>query len=751
MKKNHILQRMYQYFFQSRIGIKGQVQRLLFLSSVVSLVTVASIALLGMLFARYSSVQNGMDMGQEAASAVNAKLHAESEKRLQLLAHERTRQIELQLQRIEFRTVSIAVHASDIIEHEENYRPRDVQPPRKENGGIMSVQLEFAEWADPVALRKEIGLLANTQDHMLYTAKISGEGSIVSVASKDGFSISVDADAHHRFVDGSDEPVPFDSTERPWYKKAAEARKPVFTDVYKNKFGGQFRIACAVPYRKNGEFAGVTVLSTALTDISKVVLSEHETCFVIDQKEQILFSQDATGMLTAITGLGENNLNGLNLGYIPKKPEEFTEALKQMTAGKQGTKQMAYAGKIYYIAYAPIAQTGWSFAAVLDAAAIQAAEENARQEVLNIAKTNTDQLESFIYRLILVMLVVIIVLAYVFRQIGSKLGDRFSRPILELSDDVREIASGNLDKKIDIHTGDEIEHLAACFNGMTMELKDYMDNLTKVTADRQRIATELNVATNIQTAMLPKDFPDRKEFALYATMRAAKKVGGDFYDFYMVDDNHLMITIADVSGKGIPAALFMVISKTILKNFALSAVGNDDIPAVVACANNQLAQGNDAMMFVTAFVGMLDVKTGRFAYVNAGHNPPLLYRAAKNAFSYLHVERNFVLAGMDDMQFKGEELTLLPGDELFLYTDGVTEALNEEEELYGEKRLLDCLNKVNVKNLSLKEQLAVVKESLDEHVQKAEQSDDITMMALSFAGAKKDTKNALDEAAGNKR
>ena len=200
----------------------------------------------------------------------------------------------------------------------------------------------------------------------------------------------------------------------------------------------------------------------------------------------------------------------------------------------------------------------------------------------------------------------------------------------------------------------------------------------------------------------------------------------------MLDEKHIVVTIADVSGKGVPAALFMVISKTILKNFALTMTGEDDLGAVVACTNDQLCQNNDAMMFVTAFVGMLDITTGKFTYVNAGHNPPLVYHRREGKFSYMNVKRNFVLGGMDELDFQQQEIMLERGDKLFLYTDGVTEALSEDEELYGEERLEKCLNGLDAEHTDLSGILDTVQKSLDAHVQEAEQSDDITMLALEY-------------------
>ncbi len=303
-------------------------------------------------------------------------------------------------------------------------------------------------------------------------------------------------------------------------------------------------------------------------------------------------------------------------------------------------------------------------------------------------------------------------------------------PIKTLSDGVREIASGDLDKKIDIKTGDEVEHLAICFNAMTDELQEYMKNLTKVTADKERIATELNVAKDIQLGMLPHDFNfGREDFEIFATTNAAKMVGGDFYDFYLLDENHLVITVADVSGKGIPASLFMVISKTVLKNFATFATTPDDYAAVVSCANDQLCQGNEEMMFVTVFFGVLEIDSGRFIYVNGGHNPPVIYHSADNHCEFLNVKKNFVLGGMEDVPYQQQEIILEKGDLLFAYTDGVNEAMNEQNEEYTSERLLEFMNATNCR-ADLKDLLAAVKADVSKHVGAAEQSDDITMMAL---------------------
>ena len=242
-------------------------------------------------------------------------------------------------------------------------------------------------------------------------------------------------------------------------------------------------------------------------------------------------------------------------------------------------------------------------------------------------------------------------------------------------------------------------------------------------------AAELNVATNIQQSMLPcifPAFPDRCEIDIYATMDPAKEVGGDFYDFFMVDDKHLAIVIADVSGKGVPAALFMVIGKTLIKDHTTQG---RDLGAVFTEVNKLLCESNSEEMFITAFEGVLDLETGEFNYVNAGHEMPFICKA-NGDFEPYKIRAAFVLAGMEGMKYRAGSMTLEPGDKIFQYTDGVTEATNVHNELYGMERLGKILNKV--KNGTPQEILPAVKADIDEFVGKAPQFDDITMLCLEY-------------------
>lgn len=281
---------------------------------------------------------------------------------------------------------------------------------------------------------------------------------------------------------------------------------------------------------------------------------------------------------------------------------------------------------------------------------------------------------------------------------------------------------------LNIRSNDEIGRLAGAVVKMERDINEYIDNIAKVTAEKERIGAELNVATQIQASMMPgiyPDFADQPEFEIAALMQPAKEVGGDFYDFFFVDENHLAIVMADVSGKGVPAALFMVIGKTLIKDHTQPG---RDLGEVFGEVNNILCASNSESLFITAFVGVLDLTTGEFPYVNAGHELPFICH--EGSFEAQRIAPGFVLAGLEDMRYQAGCFTLAQGDKIFQYTDGVTEATNAGNHLYGMQRLYDILNKES--NGSPKEIIRAVKRDIDEFVGDAPQFDDITMLCLTF-------------------
>ena len=295
--------------------------------------------------------------------------------------------------------------------------------------------------------------------------------------------------------------------------------------------------------------------------------------------------------------------------------------------------------------------------------------------------------------------------------------------IERINDSLTKITDGDLNEVVDVRTHVEFASLSDDINSTVGTLKKYIADAAA------RIDAELAFAKAIQHSALPSvfpPFPTRKEFDIWATMDTAKEVGGDFYDFYKLNDTTVAFLAADVSGKGIPAAMFMMTAKTIIKDLAESGMAVNDI---FTKANEKLCENNESRMFVTAWMGILDLTTGKMQFANAGHNPPLIKRA-NGDFEYLKTRAGFVLAGMEGVRYRASELTIYPGDRLFLYTDGVPEATNTENKLYGEDRLLDFMNKNATAEAT--EFLPALKANIDEFVGEAPQFDDITMLMFDY-------------------
>ena len=290
----------------------------------------------------------------------------------------------------------------------------------------------------------------------------------------------------------------------------------------------------------------------------------------------------------------------------------------------------------------------------------------------------------------------------------------------KINDTLGKITRGDLNVTVDVRSNREFSSLSDDINSTVSTLKRYIAEAAA------RIDKELEYAKQIQLSALPTNFPEGEEYNIYAQMIAAKEVGGDFYDFYKLNDNTVAFLAADVSGKGIPAAMFMMTAKTIIKDLAESGMPVNEI---FTRANEKLCENNESGMFVTAWMGILDITTGNLQFANAGHNPPLLKRA-NGSFEYLKTRAGFVLAGMEGVRYRAGELTLSPGDRLFLYTDGVPEATNTENKLYGEDRLITFMNQNStVDAIKL---LPALKSNIDEFVGEAPQFDDITMLMFDY-------------------
>ena len=713
-------------------NIQKRLLVLVLAAGILSFLAMSGLSFYSLSIVRSVMLEMGDELGNAGATLTEKLMSYQIKKTLGELATSRAKFIDHETSLIKSNVRILSDTMTKIASNPEKYKPLTVVDPRTSPVKMGESYIIYApdlKGNVTPEIQAEIAIADNIKTLLMPMAKSYVDyKSSFFVGSKNGWFICSSIFPGQEFSPVTDEEInEYDPRKRPWYKNGIEAGKPVFSDLYMNIDTDEYQlIGCSAPFYDRNGVAGVVGMDVSNTDIYKAIddtaVGDNGFSFVLNKDGEVIFCSRTKGELLAKAGGKDlRQSKSLALAYAAEK----------MARGESGILPVTVDGEEYFLAFAPMKKIGWSFGTLTLRQDIMDDAEESRNYFLKQIEGFTSRLQDKIFFMTFIGALLLSGLFYIFFTASNKLSAVFVKPIHKLSDGVREIASGDLDKKIDVHTGDEIEHLATCFNAMTGELKTYMTNLTKVTAEKERIATELDVATEIQSGMLPKDFPTREDFELFATMTPAKKVGGDFYDFYMIDETHLAITVADVSGKGISAALFMVIAKTVLNNFAVSKHNIDGLAEVVAEANDKLCANNAAMMFVTAFIGVLDLQTGEFVYVNAGHNPPVIYRAEKNSCEFLDVKKNFVLGPMDGIPFAEQKVSLKRGDLLFLYTDGVTEALNVKEEEYLPERLIKFMNSTNCA-ADLKILLANVRADLSAHVGDAEQSDDITMFALRF-------------------
>ncbi|MCL2044376.1 MAG: SpoIIE family protein phosphatase [Treponema sp.] len=455
--------------------------------------------------------------------------------------------------------------------------------------------------------------------------------------------------------------------------------------------------------------------------INSIGIGDSARVFVLNKDGIRVYTSDGTE-LTPEDGVikGEN--------FLESSSSHLRSLGLSMTLGATGMTELVMDGLPVYVAYAPIETLGWSLGvavSVQEVSAMTLSIENQIWQITDNTKAEMDRYMLFSAGIIAVLLILILLGIAVF---AIRFTQAITGPILALNKGVHEVSAGNLEREVFVKTGDELEQLAVSFNMMTGQLRKQIEETARATAERQRIDTELDVATRIQMSMLPDNFPPfsgrKNEFELYAQVHPAREVGGDFYDFFFIDDDHFALVVADVSGKGIPAALYMAISKAIIKNHLQSGEAPELAMEII---NRQLCDNNIIDMFVTAWLCVLEISTGRLMYINAGHNPPLVKQDDRD-FTFLVSPPDLVLAGMEDTRYHNRQLQLKPGDMLFLYTDGIVEAADAQGVFYGRDRLREFLD-ANT-SLPLRDLLNKLRSDMTEFTGGADQSDDITMLAI---------------------
>jgi sigma-B regulation protein RsbU (phosphoserine phosphatase) len=488
--------------------------------------------------------------------------------------------------------------------------------------------------------------------------------------------------------------------EKDWYKIAKVNKKSVWSEPYFDEGGGNILMSTySYPlFNEEGIFKGVITADVSLEDLRKLVkgikVLKSGYAFLASSKGIIMASPNKSFFMKKSLSDIANDKDSLSL----------KNAVQSIYEKSYGNSNFSIGGKDFLLYHKRIESNGWYIGVVFPQQELMAPIKELNKILFAICMFGT--------------VLILFFIAFISRKITGGLK--------VLTESATLIASGNFETKMpDNNSGDELGVLSFSFEKMRLSLIDYMENLKKTESLKQKIESELIIAKDIQMSILPKifpPFPEREEIDIYAHMTPAREVGGDFYDFYFVDENQLCFLVGDVSDKGVPASLFMAVSKTLIKAVAMTGLNPGDILEKV---NKDLCDGNDNCMFVTVFIVFLNLQTGELQYANAGHNPPVYNSNGKCDF--IKDKPSPPLGAFEGATYKTYFKALMQNDALFLYTDGVTEAMSKDNRLFGEERLVDVLYSCNSDSYEV---IKSIKKSIENFVEGAPQSDDITMLYL---------------------
>lgn len=499
-------------------------------------------------------------------------------------------------------------------------------------------------------------------------------------------------------------------SQKDWYRKTKEKGKARWTDPFKEVNGNIIYSYCIPLVTNTGKLLGVLAVDMSLDLLSEEVQSvkPYPKSFLTILDRNLNFVVHPNKSLI---------MKGTPAQVLDKQKYEENETIFiDIRNQVRGIGAFRDRGAKKYLYYAPIKQLGWTVTLECDEDEIVAGIKQVRIQMIIIS----------ILGIIGLMIISLVLMR------------KFLRPIKLYSKAALHIAEGNFHTRLPkMRDHNELWALGNSLDHMQHSLDKYIQELKSTTQEKGRIESELNIASKIQMSMIPKIFPpypDRDDIDIYGSLISAKAVGGDLYDFFLRDEK-LFFCIGDVSGKGVPASLVMAVTRSLLR---IVAAQESRPERIVASLNNSMSDMNESNMFVTLFVGVLDMPTGRFRYCNAGHNAPVIIDGETHEVKQLDVKPNLPIAIIPNMKFEPQEITITPGTEIFMYTDGLTEAENAEKELFGEERMIEVLK--NMEDKTSKQQVEGMLEAVHQHVKDAEQSDDLTMIAVKYQRKEQYTK-----------
>ncbi len=619
-------------------------------------------------------------------------------------------------------------YAAKLLENPDETPRAAWQRPDASHDGELFVKALFAEGLEASAVDDKLGIIANMTDLMISLCGAYGTDNIWFTLPEGATLMADTVPGNWIEEDGSF--TPYDACSRYWYLQAAEAGEMVFSDVEYDYRTGRMCVTCSLPvYGADGALLGVAGADLFLDDMERAIRRSVENggfLGVVNQNGHLIIAPSDNGEFQVM-----NSAEAPDLRY--SEYEELAALVRDAMQGKTDVRLVHAAGETYYAIGVPMKTVGWTLLAAYSEAEaerpvhqLEDDYQGIQQEAVAAYRSKSAAGLTWLWGVLIVLLLVMLLGAFIMSK-------RIVRPLNTITKRIAALSETNLEFKMEdaYKTGDEVEELARSFATISHKTVEYLDTVRRVTAEKERIGAELTLATQIQAAMLPHivpAFPDRTDFDVIGRMDPAKEVGGDFFDYFLVDDDHLCMVMADVSGKGVPAALFMMASKIILQSVAMLGRSPGEI---LTKTNEAICSNNEAQMFVTVWIGILELSTGKLTCANAGHEYPV-FKQPHGCFELYKDKHGFVIGGMEGIRYKEYVIQLEPGAKLFVYTDGVPEATNALQELYGTERMLEALNEHP--DASPMDILKNMRKSVDSFVLDAEQFDDLTMLCLEYKG-----------------
>lgn len=626
--------------------------------------------------------------------------------------------------------ISLRSQVEDVFRNPDNYKARNIDPPKKDSEATPRLLLLAPDGYENISPRtyETMQRLANLEP-MMKGIVLSEEYDIDScISTMDGVTLVFDRLADEK-IDENGNVTDYDARESVWFDGALEEEDVFFAAREESPLYEDDDVVYSIPVYVDGKAVAVIEGCMDLKGMFQFVtgreIGESGFTILISEDGQLLYSTREDGELKKDRDDPPDIRNSLN--------PELKAVIDKGLTGETGVEKVEVDGEEFYAAYGSIPTPGWAQVIFVS---VDEVTETARNLQTDMEKYSVEMISredrAYLISAVLaaIVFILIMILGYVFVRKKTR---QATAPITKMKESLSEYKGVNMFFEVqdEYRTGDEIQVLAESFESLAGKMRDYVDEIVDEMAMKSKVRTELALATKIQADMLPNIFPaypERPEFNIYASMTPAKEVGGDFYDFFFLGEDHLAMVMADVSGKGVPAAMFMMMAKCMIQS---QLIANRDPAKVLEKVNNLICANNKENMFVTVWVGILSIDTGVLVASNGGHEFPI-FREPDSNFEIIKDKHGFVIGGKANMKYTNYEILMKPGSKLFVYTDGVPEATNGNRKRFEMDRTLAAVN--IAPDAPVEEILANVDSEVRKFVGDAEQFDDLTMMCIEYIG-----------------